>query len=92
VRAFVARFRARHGATPDGAAALGYDAMMLLADAIRRAGTTDGPRVRDALAATRNFPGITGQTTMDAQRNAAKPAVILTIKDGRVQFVSAVAP
>ena len=93
VQAFIKQFRARYGGEiPDTVAALGYDAMMLLADAMQRAGTTDGPRVRDALAATKDFPGVTGRTTIDAQRNTSKPASILTVKDGRVQFVSAVIP
>ena len=93
VQAFIRRFRARYdGATPDAVAALGYDATMLLADALRRAGTTDGPRLRDALAATKDFPGITGRTTIDADRNTSKPAVILRVKDGRAQFVGAVTP
>ena len=93
VRAFIKKFRARYdGATPDAVAALGYDAMMLLADAITRAGTTAGPRVRDALAATKDFPGVTGRTTIDADRNTSKPAIILTVRNGRAQFVSAVTP
>ena len=93
VRAFIASFRARYGGeAPDAVAALGYDATMLLADAITRAGTTAGPRLREALAATRDFPGITGRTTIDAERNTSKPAIIVTVKDGRVQFVGAVTP
>ena len=93
VREFVRKFRARYkGATPDGVAALGYDAMMLMADAIRRAGSTEGAKLRAALAATKDFPGVTGRTTIDAQRNAAKSAAILTVKNGRFEFVEAVAP
>ncbi|MEO6246287.1 MAG: ABC transporter substrate-binding protein [Opitutaceae bacterium] len=93
VKAFVQKYRARwKNENPEGVAALGYDAMMLCADAMRRAGTTDGPKVRAALAATKDFPGVTGRTTMDPQRNSAKPAVILTIKNGELQFVDAVAP
>jgi branched-chain amino acid transport system substrate-binding protein len=93
VRAFIRKFSARNdGAVPDAVAALGYDAMMLLAGAIQRAGTTDGPRVREALAATKDFPGVTGRTTIDARRNTSKPAIILTVQHGRVKFVSAVLP
>jgi branched-chain amino acid transport system substrate-binding protein len=93
VQAFIRKFKARYdGETPDAVAALGYDAMMLLADAITRAGTTDGPKVRDALAATKNFPGVTGRTTIDPDRNTSKPAIIVTVKEGRVQFVGAVTP
>jgi branched-chain amino acid transport system substrate-binding protein len=66
--------------------------MMLLADAMKRAGTTDSAKVRAALAATRDFKGVTGNITIDANRNASKPAVILTITHGRFQYVQTVAP
>ena len=66
--------------------------MLVLTDAIRRAGGTEGPRLRDALATTRDFIGVTGKTTIDAQRNASKAAVIITIKDGKFQFLESVAP
>ena len=93
VRQFVQRFRARwNNETPEALSALGYDAMMLYTDAIKRAGTTDSPALRDAIAATRDFPGVTGRTTIDDQRNSSKPAVILRVKNGRTEFVSAVAP
>ena len=70
-------------------AALGYDSAKILADAINRAGTTDGPKLRDAIAATKDFKGVTGKITLDADRNAKKAAVILTIANGGFQFVSA---
>jgi branched-chain amino acid transport system substrate-binding protein len=71
---------------------LAYDATLLVAEAIRRAGSTDGAQVRAALAALKDFPGVTGRITIDAQRNAAKPAVILTVRDGAFHFVESVAP
>ncbi|MEO6186685.1 MAG: ABC transporter substrate-binding protein [Steroidobacteraceae bacterium] len=90
---FVAAFKAKYsGETPDAMAALGYDSVMVLADAIKRAGSTDGPKVRDALASTRDFPGATGATTLDAKRDATKPAVIITVKDGKFQYVETIAP
>jgi branched-chain amino acid transport system substrate-binding protein len=93
VKSFVQKYRARwDNETPEGVSALAYDAVYLYADAIRRAGTTEGPKLRDAIAATKNFPGVTGSTTIDAQRNSAKPAVILTVKGGQVHFVDAVKP
>ncbi len=93
VQAFVAAFRARwNGETPDAMAALGYDSALVLADAIKRAGGTDGPAVRDALAATKGFAGVTGTTNIDPARNASKSAVIVTIKDGQFKFVQSVAP
>jgi branched-chain amino acid transport system substrate-binding protein len=93
VQAFVKKFQAHFdGETPDAMAALGYDSAMVLADAIKRAGSTDGVKIRDALATTKDFPGITGKTTIDAQRNATKSAVIITVKDGQFQFVQTVEP
>ena len=90
---FVARYKTRWGGEMPGAySALGYDTIQVLADAIRRAGTTDGPKLRDALAATRNFSGITGRTTIDENRNASKPATIMAIRDGRAVFYKTVAP
>jgi branched-chain amino acid transport system substrate-binding protein len=90
---FVRRYRERwNGETPGAFAALGYDSVHVLADAIRRAGTTDGPALRDALAATKNFPGATGDTTIDARRDASKPAAIIAIREGRLGFLQSVAP
>ena len=92
VKNFVAKFRAKFNETPDAMAALGYDSALLLADAIKRAGTTDGTKIRDALAATKHFAGVTGDISMDANRDASKPAVILQIKDSKFQYVETIAP
>jgi len=93
VTGFVARYRARWGGESPGTySALGYDAVGVLADAIRRAGTTEGPKLRDALAATKNFPGVAGLTTIGADRNASKPGTFIAIKGGRAVFYKAVAP
>jgi branched-chain amino acid transport system substrate-binding protein len=93
VKAFVAKFRARFdGETPDAMAALGYDSAEVMVDAIRRAGSTEGPAIRDALAATKDFEGVTGATTMDKDRNATKAAVVIMVKDGKFKFVETVAP
>jgi branched-chain amino acid transport system substrate-binding protein len=92
VRKFVDAYKARYSAEPDSIAATSYDAMRMLADAITRAGSTEGPRVRDALATTKDFPGVTGTITMDADRNPVKAAVILKIEGGRYRFAGAVAP
>ena len=89
---FVAAYKAKYNETPDAMAALGYDSALVLADAIKRAGSTEGPKVRDALAATRDFPGATGATTLNEKRDATKPAVIITAKDGKFQYVETVSP
>jgi branched-chain amino acid transport system substrate-binding protein len=92
VRNFVKKFRAEYNEMPDAMAALGYDSAMILADAIKRAGSTDGAKVRDALAATKDFAGVTGEITIDADRNASKPAVILTVTNGQFQYVETIKP
>lgn len=92
VQGFVKKYQARYNATPDAMAALGYDSLMILADAMKRAGTTAGPAVRDALAATKDFPGITGHITIDKDRNASKPAVIVEVKNGQYNYVETIAP
>ncbi len=93
VRNFVAKFQARYGGeTPDAMAALGYDSLEVMVDAMRRAGSTDGPAIRDALAATKDFPGVTGVTTIDKDRNASKAAVVDEVVDGKFKFVQSVSP
>jgi len=94
VQAFVKKFKVRWGANenPDAFAALGYDAAYVLVDAIKRAGSTEGPKLRNALAATQNFAGVTGVTNIDANRDASKPAAIIAIKNGKLEFLKTVAP
>jgi branched-chain amino acid transport system substrate-binding protein len=93
VQAFVERYRKRwNNETPEAVSALGYDALNLIAAAIQKIGTTESRALRDAIAATRNFPGVTGTTTIDEKRNSTKAAVMLTVKDGRPRFSAAVAP
>ncbi len=93
VQEFVKKYRARfNGETPDSMAPLAYDAMNIVAQAIARAGTTEGPKFRDALAATKDFPGVTGRTTIDPQRNASKSAVMLLIKNGKPTYVENIDP
>ncbi|HYK41157.1 MAG TPA: ABC transporter substrate-binding protein [Thermoanaerobaculia bacterium] len=89
VRKFVDSYKKAYGAEPDSIAALSYDAARLIADAIRRAGSTEGKRVRDALASTKDFPGVTGNITMDAERNPVKLPVILKVVNGRPTFAAA---
>src|SRR5258708_13996074 len=92
VVAFNARFKQRWGIDTNALSALGYDSALVLIDAIKRAGTTDGPKLRDALAATKDFAGATGCITFDAQRNPTKSAVVLTVRNGRYAFVQDVHP
>ncbi len=88
------RFKNQDGSpkSPDAMAALGYDSAMILAEAMKRAGTTDGAKVRDALAAMKDFEGATGKTTINEKRDATKPAVILQVKDGAFKYVETISP
>jgi branched-chain amino acid transport system substrate-binding protein len=92
VQKFVADYRARFKEVPDALAALGYDAAKILADAMSRAGSTDGAKVRDALAATKDFSGVTGKITINKDRNAIKPAVVLKVENGKFVYVETVTP
>jgi branched-chain amino acid transport system substrate-binding protein len=92
VKDFVAKFQAKYNAVPDAMAILGYDAMGMMADAIKRAGSTDGRAIRDALAHTKDYPGASGDITMDAHRNAQKPIVILKIENDQPHFIGTVQP
>ena len=93
VQEFVKKYKARfRGEVPDAMAALGYDSAAILVDAIKKAGSTEAGKLRDGLAATKSFNGVTGTITIDDKRNASKSAVILTIKDGKFKFVQSVSP
>ena len=94
VQDFVAAYRKRwgEGYAPDSNASLGYDSVLVLADAIRRAGNTDRAAIRDALAATKDFAAVTGTITINEKRDASKSAVIITVKNGRFEYVQTISP
>jgi branched-chain amino acid transport system substrate-binding protein len=94
IRAFVEAYKTKFaGQVPDSLAAQGYDAMKILADAMGRAPSLEGPALREALAATKNFDGVTGNINIDANRNALKPAVVLKVAPGgKYDFVTRVQP
>ena len=93
IRSFVDEYMQRYGnLAPDAHAALAYDGARMLFDAIARAGTTEGSKVRDALAQTKDFNGVTGTITIDAQRNAVKPAVVLKLMDVRSIYQETIQP
>jgi branched-chain amino acid transport system substrate-binding protein len=92
IQKFVSDYKSQYGAVPDALAGLGYDAASILFDAMRRANTTDPAKVRDAIAATKDFPGVTGLITLDEHRNAIKPAVVLQVKDGKLAYVETINP
>jgi branched-chain amino acid transport system substrate-binding protein len=93
IQKFVRDYKQRYGnLLPDAHAALAYDATRVLADAIQRAGSTAGPKLRDALAQTKSFPGVTGVITINEERNAIKPAVVLKLQDGKYIYQETIQP
>ena len=83
IQEYVAKFKKAYGGqTPDSLSAQAYDAFGMLADAMKRAKDLTGPSIRDALASLKDFHGVTGDITMDANRNPVKPAVVLKIAPG----------
>lgn len=90
---FIADYTARYGNAPDDVAALTYDAMGLASQSISSAGKVDRTAVRDAMAATRTFEGVTGHFVYpEGARDPEKSAVIMQIKDGSFHWVSTVDP
>jgi branched-chain amino acid transport system substrate-binding protein len=90
---FVTAYQKRwNGKTPDALAACGYDSALVLADAIKRASTTDGSKLRDALATTKDFQAVTGKITINESRDATKSAVILKIEGGKFKYLETVEP
>lgn len=89
VEAYKKRF---NGKTPDAMAVLGYDSALVLADSIKRAGTTDGPALRDAIAATKDFAGASGKFYLNADRDAVKALVFIQIKGGKFTYNATVNP
>ncbi len=92
IQNFVKEFQAKYNEIPDAMAPLGYDASMILFEAIKKAGSTDGEKIKEIIAQTKDFPGITGKITINEERNAVKPAVVLKVENGKIRFVETVFP
>jgi len=93
IQDFVKRYKAKYnGTAPDAIAALGYDAMQVLADAIKRAGGTECAALRQAIAETANFKGITGVISINQERNAVKPAVVLELQNKKFVYKETIQP
>ena len=86
-------YKQRYGnLLPDAHAALAYDAARILFAALARTGSTEGDKLRDALAQTKDFNGVTGVISMDANRNAVKPAVVLKLEDLKSIYQETIQP
>lgn len=91
-RKFVADYKKEYGQPPAALTALGYDSILVLADALERAPTTSGKELAKALSQTKNVPGATGSITIDAKRNAKKPLVIIEMKKGVPTYLMSIDP
>ena len=93
MRNFVLAYQKKYGTTPDAMAALGYDSMKFLAAAMERASSLDGPVLRDEIAKSAGFEGVTGTITLGPDRNPLnKKLVVLEIKDGKLVLRATVDP
>ena len=91
-QAFVEAYTKEYGQKPEALAVLGYDAVYVLADAIKRANSTDSAKIIEALAETKDFPAISGVTTINKTHDADKNAVVIEMKDGKQVFKTSIKP
>ena len=91
-RGFIAKYKQKFGVEPTGLAALGYDSVLVIADAAKRATDATPKALRDALATTKDIDAATGKLTLDAKRNPVKPAVVVKVTDKGDVFDSLVEP
>jgi branched-chain amino acid transport system substrate-binding protein len=91
-KAFVDAYKKEYGQVPDAMAVLGYDAAYVLVDAIKRANSAEPAKIREALAATKGFKGVTGETNLNENHDAVKSAVIIEMKDGKQVYKETVKP
>lgn len=91
-KAFVDAYTKEYGQKPDALAVLGYDAARVLIDAIVRANSIEPAKIREALAATKDFKAISGDTTLNETHDAVKSAVVIEMKDGKQTFNASVKP
>ena len=89
---FLEEYRSRYNKEPAAVTALGYDAYILILDAIERAGEVDPVKIRDEIAKTSGFEGAAGIITLDENGDAVKSAVIKTVKDGKFTYMDTVEP
>jgi branched-chain amino acid transport system substrate-binding protein len=90
---FLAEFKKEYGGKEAAAvAALGYDAYLILVQALERVGSADSVKLRDELAKTKDFQGAAGVVNFDENRDAVKSAVIKEVKNGKFTFKEVIEP
>lgn len=91
-KTFLTDYKAKYGKDANAFAALGYDAYMVIIDAITKANSEDPVAIRDAIAKTTDFVGSTGNITLDENGDAVKSAVINKVEDGKFVYLTTVEP
>ena len=89
---FVEAYKKEYGAIPDSMAAMGYDAANLLVDAIKRAGSVEAVKVRDALAGTKKFNSVSGEMSLNETHDAVRGVVIIEMKNGKQVYRETIRP
>lgn len=92
VQEFNKKYQAKFNEIPGAMSALGYDAMNIVAKVIKEGGKADRETIKAGLAKLANYSGVTGAITINAERNASKPVVIIQIKDGKFTYHSTYKP
>jgi branched-chain amino acid transport system substrate-binding protein len=93
VQEFIKAYKAAYGGKePDAMAALGYDAAIVAAEAMKKSKDLSGPALAEAIAATKDYKGVTGTISLDAQHNAVKSAVVIAIKENKPKYAATVTP
>ena len=89
---FVKAFKTKYNETPDVMAALAYDSVYMMADALKNLKTITSESIRDELAKIKDFHGVTGKMSMDANRDAVKSAVVVKVQGEEYKFITEIAP
>jgi branched-chain amino acid transport system substrate-binding protein len=87
VQLFLEVYERKNGNLPSASAAMGYDALVVLADAIRRANSTEPEKLREALTSTQSFPGLTGDITTDPELARTQSVPLLKLDAGKISFL-----
>ena len=91
-KVFLEAYRKQYNKEPAAVTALGFDGYLVARAAIERAGSLEGPKIREALLETKEFPGAAGLISFDENRDATKSAVIKVVKDGKFTYLTTVKP
>lgn len=91
-QAFVEAYKKEYGQLPDSMAAMGYDAVYLLVDAIKRANSVESAKIREALVATKDFKSVSGSMNLSSTHDAIRGVVIIEMKDGKQVYKETIMP